>query len=870
MKFPAFLRPIGLALALVGIAIPAQAQDENVEEVVVLGSRTPERSASETPVPVDVLSIADIQGTGQRETGRAIQFLAPSFNFPSSTVSDGTDALRPATLRGLSPDQTLVLVNGKRRHASALLHLNGSVGRGSAGVDMNAIPVGAIGRIEILRDGAAAQYGSDAIAGVINLELKNTTDGTLSVNYGQTGEGDGTTPHVWLNQGFEVGDGGFINYTLDVRDREATDRGGVDGTRYYPLLTHTDGVTTYFDEREFTVDRSQYKIGDADSQQYAAVVNFGLPIGNGELYAFGTYSSRENNSGGFYRRPSDFSRTVTDYYADGFLPQIMTMVDDFSAAVGYEFEVGTVHYDISATTGMNDYNFRVHNSINASAYGVEADGSPRASSLTTLDSDADAGTLSLENFLINFDVSQSFSAGSTTMTWAAGGEYRTEDYGITPGEEYSYVNYGGHNPNNCPENDEGENVCTPYSGGIQVFPGFQPVPVVDANGNVVNDSNGDPLTRAPGGDRNAIGLYGEIDIDFNNGFVLDVAGRYEDYSDFGDVLTFKVAGRYATESLTLRGSVSTGFRAPSLHQLYLSNVATLFVDGVPEQRGTFANDSYIAQVLGIPELTEEQSQSISFGLTYNAGAFSLTADLYQVDIDDRVSLSTNIVTDDLPQDVLDRVEAFGAQSAQFFTNAANTETTGLDLVIAYNWQFNNGSDLKLSVAHNSTDTNVVSVNLPTSLNALSPDLLFTPRDQNVIESWQPDSRTNIGVDYQSDSWSFSANVREYGNWQESNSRGTFVQTFSGKAIVDLNFVIPFGESFRLIAGADNLLDTLPDEQTGSLLSRAGPLTGNRLVNGVIEEVTVTDNANGIFVYPRGAAPWGINGAYYYVGFRYSF
>ncbi|MGO2010889.1 TonB-dependent receptor plug domain-containing protein, partial [Pseudoalteromonas sp.] len=268
-----------LLMATNSQAVNAQEQgaDENIEKIAIVGSRVAGRSVEDLPVPVDILSAEALENTGQTEVGRMLQAIAPSFNFSSSSISDGTDALRPATLRGLGPDQTLVLINGKRRHQASIIHINTSVGRGTAGTDMNAIPAAAIKRIEVLRDGAAAQYGSDAIAGVINIVLKDAEEGgKAAINYGQYSEGDGETVNVDFNKGFALGDDGYLNTTINYRDRAPTNRAGLHGScQFYGCTELDDGTLLAGDPRELTVERDTFRIGDADSQQFSLIVNSG-------------------------------------------------------------------------------------------------------------------------------------------------------------------------------------------------------------------------------------------------------------------------------------------------------------------------------------------------------------------------------------------------------------------------------------------------------------------------------------------------------------------------------------------------------------------------------------------------------------------
>ncbi len=452
-----------LALASVTWTPLASAQEEILEEVTVTGSRASFSTAEDAPVPVSVLTNEMLTNTGATELGRAIQAAAPSFNFSSSSISDGTDALRPATLRGLGPDQTLVLINGKRRHTSALVHVNTSVGRGTAGTDMNAIPISAVKRVEVLRDGAAAQYGSDAIAGVINIILKDSaTDGIASLEYGETFEGDGETWVANVNSGFALGSEGFFNVTYQYRDRGATNRAGLDGSRQYPC---TDGTNidfgcrtiTALDPREATFDRNSFRIGDADNEQHALAANAAIVMGMGELYGFATYSTRDNQSGGFTRTASNSTGNVLSIYPDGFLPLINTDIEDYSFFGGYRWDTPSAwSFDISAGYGKNSFGFLISNSLNASF----GDASPTA---------AHAGELALDQTTVNFDASKLFDAGSVPINVAWGAEYRDEGYQITPGEPVSYEDGGEVNPYTGGK----------YAPGFQVFRGFSPAEAVN-------------------------------------------------------------------------------------------------------------------------------------------------------------------------------------------------------------------------------------------------------------------------------------------------------------------------------------------------------------------------------------------------------
>ena len=933
-----------VALAFVG-TVPVSAQqassdrDDTIEEIVILGSRIPARSATDSPVPVDVLDVEEIENTGARETGRAIQAAAPSFNFSSSTVSDGTDALRPATLRGLGPDQTLVLINGRRRHQSALIHLNSSVGRGTAGVDMNAIPVGAVERVEVLRDGASALYGSDAMAGVINLQLKRNGDGKVHFDYGQYSEGDGTTPHVWWHDGWEIGDGGVVTVTASYRDRENTNRAGVDGSRKYPYLCN-DGTTlfdndvgknpddaTKFDVNEqaearcggreaYTLFRADstyngaanftqnedtnsgtYRIGDADSEQTTVVANLELPIGDSwELLGFITQSSRDNQSAGFWRKPEQIDRSFAglalpdtadakfpdgiERYADGYLPLINTTIDDSSFSAGVRGDItDNLSVDVAYTQGTNTFDFFISNSINASHWGVAEDGSTlvRETEETYTDPNtgkevtktlsgpsdpysADAGGLEYTQTAINVDFLLDLT---DALGVAFGFESRTEEFSIRAGEDYSWANYGGYNPSYDISEaasttvSAGTTVLQPYGAGIQVFPGFRPESA---------------LSRS----RDNIAFYGQVDYSQEK-WLVSGALRFEDYSDFGDVLTYKVAGRYIlSEDLAIRGALSSGFRAPSMHQLYFSNISTQFVDVggtlTPQQVGTYTNDSPIAKALGIPPLKEETSNNFSIGLTWDpiASPFSITFDYYSIDISDRVLLSSTLSKSVLPTEVFTRLEMTGRERAQVFYNGGDTSTTGFDIIGSYSWDFASGADLKLSFAYNSNDTTVDSVAVPASLTGVTVNQLFSLRDRDIIENWQPDTRLNLvaELDFNSGSRVYVA-ARQIGEYNISSSSGDTLrtQTISASLVIDARWTFEVNDDLQIVIGADNITDVLPDTVDPSiprLRTRAGPLNEPNA-----DEVVVSDNL-GIFPLPRGAAPFGINGAYYYAGINYRY
>ncbi len=811
-------------------ALAQEEYDDSLEEVRVTGSRALFSTADDAPVPISVLSNETLVNTGATELGRAIQMAAPSFNFSSSSISDGTDALRPATLRGLGPDQTLVLINGKRRHTSALIHVNTSVGRGAAGTDMNAIPISAVKRVEVLRDGAAAQYGSDAIAGVINIILKDSaTDGLATVEYGGTYDGDGDTWVVNANKGFALGEAGFLNLTYQYRDRGATNRAGLDGSRQYACTDGTNidyscSTITTLDPREATFDRESFRIGDADSTQNSVVANVGIDAGPGEIYAFLTWSDRDNQSGGFTRTASNSTGTVLAIYPDGFLPLINSSIKDLSYFGGYRWETENGwNLDLSGGYGRNKFGFLISNSLNAS-FGPA---SPTK---------ADAGQLILDQRTYNFDASKLFEAGNVPLNVAWGTEYRKEGYQIKPGDPVSYENGGALNPV----------TGGAYSPGFQVFRGFSPNEAVDET-------------------RDSWALYLDLESQVTDRFLLTGAVRYENFSDFGSTTNWKISGRYnVTETFAIRAAANTGFRAPSMQQQFFNSISTQFVSRVgseglfPEERGTFRNDSAVASALGIPELMEEKSNNYSVGFIWDPMEnLSITVDYFKIDIKDRVVISGAIsaTNPSIPESIRDILADNSIGAAQFFTNAGKTKTDGIEAVLSWSLPTDNGIfQLDASGAFINTDVSD-DVNTDGLLEGLE-DVIFTAQDRSIIEEWQPDNRASVTGSYGFSNWFFLARINYFGSYTVQEGNGTR-QTFGSKVFPDVLVQYTFGESgFSLQAGANNLTDTKPDKNLIGQ-SRSGTIPG------------IVDSP-GVFTYSRRAAPFGFNGGYWYVKALYRF
>ncbi len=843
--------PLVLAFAAAtGSAANAAAQEEIIEEVVTIGTRSKGRSAEEVPVPVDVLTADALKQTGQTELGRMLQQTAPSFNFSSSSISDGTDALRPATLRGLGPDQTLVLINGKRRHQASLIHINTSVGRGTAGTDMNAIPGASIKRVEVLRDGAAAQYGSDAIAGVINIILKDDAEeGSVSASYGEYSESDGETFNLDLNKGFALGNDGYLNATVNFRDRGRTNRADPQGGCLYGGCVDTDN-NGFFEPAPGNEDREVngpgrdgFRIGDADSQQVALILNAGVALGEGELYGFITYSKRDNQSGAFYRNPAGSGAALSDgsnpVDTDGFLPIIQSDIKDFSTNIGYRADFGNdTTVDVSYTHGKNTIDYTTENSGNYSyanflrfGQGL-SDADVRAGMIR----DAYAYGLELELETIDLDVTKVYG----DLALAFGAQLRTDTYMVNSGDKYSYFDY---------DTENGVALYPQNAGGsIQGFNGLAPESEVDES-------------------RDVISFYVDGEYQITDDWLVAAAARYDDYDGFGDTVNFKLATTYAlTDNFRIRSAASTGFRAPSMQQLFFNNISTQIRSSGAVTVGTFRNDSEVVQALGVPSLKEEESDNLSLGFIWNiSDAWTLTVDGYSIDIDDRIGISNQLDAGDDPVDpvtgpLASALTAAAVGSAQFFLNGANTETRGVDIVTTYTGIELLDGYVDVTLAANFTNTNVTDIFVPTggALAGLSPDVVFSEQDISIVEEWQPQDRISFSAVYILDRLTVNMALNRYGKYTVLDDTR---QTYGAEILTDLRFAWQFTDGLSVFLAGNNIFDVTPDEATNTS-SRGGKFES---VPGAQDMASDT-----VFRYSRRSAPFGFNGAYYSAGVSYSF
>jgi iron complex outermembrane receptor protein len=795
--------------------------DSSIEKISVIGSRRLGRTVEDSPVPIDMIGADAISSTGQTETNMILGSLLPSFNFPQPSLTDGTDHVRPAQLRGLAPDHTLVLVNGKRRHSSALLNLNGSTGRGSSAVDLNAIPANAIERIEVLRDGAAAQYGSDAIAGVINIVLKSASSGgSASVTYGANvttmdgvpdlkdvaiGEDgnlaftegsdreltDGQTATLRANMGFELGKDGFINVSAELRDRSLSNRSDYDQRENYARLE--DGS---LDPRELTYNRYNHTYGNGSVEDVAVFVNAGLTLTpEAELYAFGSYSTREGEGGGFYRRAQD-SRNIEAIYPDGFLPTITSDINDYSLAMGIKGDLSEWYYDASAVYGEDEFKFGVKDSLNTSL-------GPTSQTVF------DAGTLIYDQLTLNVDFSREIDVAglASGVNIAVGAEYRREGYEIQAGETASYI--------------QGE-----FDGaaGSQVFPGFTP-------------------ESAGSNSRHNISLYTDLEAYITDNWNVTVAARYEDYSDFGDAINAKFATRYTlSDEVAIRASVSTGFRAPSLQQQYFTSIATVFVDDVPTETGTFAPGSDVAKALGSPGLDAEEAVNYGAGVTWSPDSnFSLTVDYYNIKIDDRIVLSNNLSGSGIEALLV----GTGANRARFFLNAIDSKTSGVDIVASYNTDIQNMGEIAFNAGFNYNKNEVTDVIDPPAIlqgQGVEQDNLFSSVELSRFEVSSPKTKLNLSAVWSMDEWRATLRTTRYGETQDPSDTPALNEVLPEKWVTDLDVGYDVTENISLTLGANNLFDVYPDP-----------------TRELIEDVTTFSR---LFPY-SGFSPFGFTGRFVY-------
>ena len=818
----------------------------DLQDVILVGSRGSGRAKLESPVPVDVIKISEVAvNTARMDLTSSLNYAAPSFNYNKQSGADGADHVDIGTLRGLGPDQTLVLINGKRRHTTALVGLFGTRGRGNSGVDLNGFSQASVDRIEILRDGASAQYGSDAIAGVMNVILKkNTNEWNIITglagyydkkfntyqhkdknDYLYGNPIDGVTSAIQVNRGFDLGKkGGFVNLSFDVLDQGKTFRQAAssDIADKYGLPTNT----------------WRQGFGDGSLTSFGAMMNLELPLGdNIKFYAFGGMNNKKSDAYAYTRnwsaRPTRFpvNNDGSLKFVPGIMfrsgsgdtsynPRIQAQIQDISMVTGFSKDnKNGWNWDFSNAFGYNDFRYFGAGTFNASDIG----------NVTKTNFD-DGGFNFLQN-TTNFDLSKQFgTVNNGGLRVAYGAELRYEAYRINRGEIASYKAF----PNNF---------GLQQAPGAQGFPGFSPDDEVDAN-------------------RMVTGMYGDLEYTPSEAFLITGAVRFENYSDFGAVSTFKTSFRYkVTNNFNFRGSFSTGYRAPSLQQKYFSNTLTSFSQGGLVQSRVANNNDPITRLAGIPALKQETSNNMSLGFSWKPmQGLSVTVDGYQIKMKDRVVLSGLFSASDpnLPSELTSKLNALGVATAQFFANAVNTTNTGVDIVIDYQRKLSASEKIKFLLVGNLQYINIDQINVPSALQDNKyttdpyytsrapffskeiPSTFFTTREIYFLKASAPRSKFSFNVDYTRNKITVGARITYFGNVQLTGfgdpdydgiypmvppvdpstadntlsfNDGIYVPeifNYRGKFTTDIYSNIQLSKKVNFILGADNIFNVHPD------------------------------------------------------------
>ncbi len=777
---------------------------EDLDEIVVTGNRAKPRTILDSPVPIDNIDVSELQNSGKPTFDRMLVFKVPSFNSQNQAISDATAHYDPADLRGMGPSRTLVLINGKRKNQSAQVYLNRTPGKGEVGVDLKSIPTAAIERVEVLRDGASAIYGSDAIAGVLNIILKKDVEySTFTTKAGITSQKDGFNLSADYNTSFKFGDGGFVNFTLGYYKQNITNRAGSPGTADLPgapdaddyvNATYPNGTTnpSYIADTNYYNDNIGgwtdwanedptlgMKVGQPEMEKGDLFINMEHPLGeNSTLYSFHGFTTRTGKSFAYYRAPywrrdigaanyltsTPSSSSLTNNFR-GYQPTFQTEINDHINSAGIKFELAEDwKADASVTFGSNDVFYTVNNSVNRD-YLADNDNSP---------STFKPGGYRLSNVVGNFDVSGLLSE---EISVAAGLEYKRESYRAFEGNHLSY-----------------------YKGGSDSFAGIKP-----AEAGLWHRSN--------------TAIYGQLDYDISEDFLLGFAGRYEDFTDAGSNFSWKVNGRYKIgDKGALRASYSTGFRAPTLHQRHITLSQYIIVAGSSEPllQGTLANNNPAVQALGVPSLTHELSKNISAGLTYKFNRnFSASLDFYQINVDDRVLFSSQIGALDGDLDGSDAVEQIlidnNVVAVQFFINAGDTKTSGADLVLNYKnlFEFESGK-VNASLSANFNKTTFDAINTPAALDAGGYNI-FDRQEQGLITNSRPRSKMILGLNYVGEKWDWNLNNTRFGEVTiTAPQSGGIDQVLGAKVSTDLGFVYKLTDLVSFNGQINNIFDVYPD------------------------------------------------------------
>ncbi|MFK8165241.1 MAG: TonB-dependent receptor [Lewinella sp.] len=765
-------------------------EDADLAEVIVVGTRFPPKPLLHGSSAADLVTSAALTQVPGGELGQSLQYLAPSFFSTYQTISDGSDHVDPATLRGLSPDQVLVLINGKRRHQSAQVHINNTIGRGSVGVDLNAIPQAAVKRVEILLDGAAAQYGTDAIAGVINFVLKDgDSPSTLSLSGGATTAGDGGQINLDGYHAWKLAHDGFVGLSLRWNHRDAINRSGAYTGPIYGDARDEDPSrrASFFSQTGYGGERVM-EIGSAAVDNLGVFLNWASPKGKG-FHAYGQVSGnyRLGRSVGFYRFPYQ-ERRQSGLYPDGFSPEIQTDIYDFSIVNGLRGKHKEWMIDLSHNFGGNAMSYTVNNSNNASLG-------------TASPTNARAGGIQYQQHVLNADISREYE-GKRPLHLALGLQTRLETYTQRAGDEWSWQQYGD-------TTATGE----PKEGGIQVFPGYRP-------------------TNAGQYHRLNAALYAQAEWEVNTKWSLEAGARWEYYPDYGLPASGKLASKYhLRKNLSFHTSIGLGYRAPSLPQLFFNNVSVQFVPQGAELVARRVAHLGTAQILpqrlrGAP-LRSERARHLSTGLAWAPGKhWQLSLDAYQINLRDRLILSSRFATAELPPAYANFIET---DLAQLFLNALNTRTQGVEVKTRYRITLPN-SRLQLRTAISLNRTRLLDLSLPTDLSSQAMDI-FTREDRNRLERGQPNSKLVLGMNWENDRWQLASHCVRFGavryhhpadgtpsNWALNTFTGereSRDQLFAAKWVTGFDLGFRFSPRIKAFLSGNNVFNVYPDEHTHS-------------------------------------------------------
>ncbi len=770
----------------------------SLDEIVVTGNRAKPRTVLDSPVPIDNISVKELQSSGKVQVEQMLTYKVPSFNSATQAISDATAHFDPADLRGLGPSRTLVLINGKRKNQSAQIYLNGTPGKGEVGIDLKSFPNAAVKRIEVLRDGASAQYGSDAIAGVINIILKEDTEFTeINAITGVTSEGDGFNYGIDANSTFKIGKA-RLNLSLEYFDQKLTNRAGEVHSETPTMPDVADYTGT--NDPLFIRDTNYYNnllawvkdnpeigmiVGQPDLTKKSGMLNFVLPIGEkSEFYTFHTFTQRDGRSFAYYRAPywrpdvqnAEFITNFENFV--GYHPSFETNVQDNMNVFGIKFDVLGFKTDLSATYGRNYVDYTVNRSVNRDLL-ADTGSSPRT---------FHPGGYAFSNEILNLDISKVFNDKFST---SFGLEYKLEKY---DGHEGDYLSY--------------------YGGGSDSFAGIKPEEAMRTS-------------------RSNFAAYAGLDYDITEALLIGGAIRFEDFSDFGSNTSWKLNGRYKiNKDIAIRASTSTGFRAPSLHQRHIQLTQYIIVapNPDPQLQGTLPNDSPAVVALGVPNLHAETSQNYSVGMTARFGKINVSADLYQIAVDNRVLFTSqlgykqdaldvdldgdgNVSGNELLTDV-NPVEQIlvdnGVTALQFFINAVNTKTTGVDLVINHNKVELGSGKISANLAMNFNTTTVEGKVANPKILEDAGYSIFDHRESMRITDSRPKSKISLGINYELNKFNFALNNTRFGEVTVAGNTAADDQVHKAKIVTDFIVGYDFTDKISLSLTANNLLNVYPD------------------------------------------------------------